>query len=918
MGSMTGRSAMAIIAISTSVTLLSLSGLQAQGVVTSETTPATTSVVAASVLPATTTSAANPNTARPVNSSTPDASPNTPDNTRAETATTPDAQSTPATQPTEQGKEKPSSPGKAESNQPKESNQDTHPDQPAEADQPAGSEQPKEKPTEKPADSVQPGEQPTAEPAKPSPSARSPFRQAANALPSFSNPKDPRLSKAVFAVGGSGRFKENILWLQWKGNAKGALIDVPGNDRGNPPSLTQHNYHDLTKRVRLVTSCTISNLHYRNNRSHVSATGPLEAWRPGNYWKDFLPKLYTISDGIITGIKNAEGAPHSTPTFNLNCTAQILTRDTENENAPYTHSVPFDIDGLVISDAESAGFGSGVQEFIDVKTTGATKWYVLDEYHVATPINRSPSTSYDGSSDSSYGQLNGDTLRILPNGKEAVRVSPGAVLFAQGVSSAEIKVQGNGFQAVGMGLVVPADLGDAPRSYGEAIAIHHPNWDNPLPKGETNLNLHPLSSMQSPKYTLGTAVNAEKEGKYSDLADADQADDGLDKFLKFDVDPGEEEGIYVKCRGDGGAVAGWIDWNLDGDFDPQEKSTEAPCQNTVFGWVARIHWTVPQDVLRVVDTENFVNISQSVLRLRIVDPAESTLGGGAPIEPTGVTLSGEVEDHGIHIYAPTLRLITEVIDPDGIANALRPATDWKVKAVATSGAVTYADNGSFAKTVRRGKLTISTESALPTPILDYTSSAWTCGQSQGAVSPPRRGYTATFNAQTNELNIPQADHVTCTIQHRPIPGELAWHKVDAQQNVLADSQWRLIGPSAPNGLQVKDCKSDSCTAGAGEFLDTDKRPGYFRVTGLKWGSYALTETHAPPGYVLDSSVRRAEVTGIPLDLGAFVNVMHRPLVIPLTGGTASIFYVVFGGGLIIAAFVGAAAIGSSGRSRSRA
>ena len=46
---------------------------------------------------------------------------------------------------------------------------------------------------------------------------------------------------------------------------------------------------------------------------------------------------------------------------------------------------------------------------------------------------------------------------------------------------------------------------------------------------------------------------------------------------------------------------------------------------------------------------------------------------------------------------------------------------------------------------------------------------------------------------------------------------------------------------------MADCTGASCPAG--DYLDQDPAAGRFRLTGLKWGTYAIRETTAPTGYV---------------------------------------------------------------------
>lgn len=178
--------------------------------------------------------------------------------------------------------------------------------------------------------------------------------------------------------------------------------------------------------------------------------------------------------------------------------------------------------------------------------------------------------------------------------------------------------------------------------------------------------------MSHSPYALGVNQTHDLEDLYSPLADKDQYDDALlpgtpgapikeDKV--WEVGPGGVKELTVRCQG--GVVAGWVDWNLDGVFDDNEKSREEATCNTQTKQ-ATLSWLIPDDVFRVVANENdpqdpvsFVPHSQTLMRLRSVAPEESAQNG-KPIKPTGVTFSGEVEDHGIQLFAARLQLINTV------------------------------------------------------------------------------------------------------------------------------------------------------------------------------------------------------------------------------------------------------------------
>jgi cysteine-rich repeat protein len=123
-----------------------------------------------------------------------------------------------------------------------------------------------------------------------------------------------------------------------------------------------------------------------------------------------------------------------------------------------------------------------------------------------------------------------------------------------------------------------------------------------------------------------------------DLAGIDD-EDAIDGVLSVRLDE-PEVSLTVPCNDNyygtivGGTVHGFIDFNLNGTFEPEERAS-APCNDpsaTTTG-SAQLTWTTP-----TWNGQGF-----SVLRLRICDSENDCSA------PTGLMISGEVEDHLIHI-----------------------------------------------------------------------------------------------------------------------------------------------------------------------------------------------------------------------------------------------------------------------------
>ena len=135
--------------------------------------------------------------------------------------------------------------------------------------------------------------------------------------------------------------------------------------------------------------------------------------------------------------------------------------------------------------------------------------------------------------------------------------------------------------------------------------------------------------------------------------------------------------------------------------------------------------------------------------------------------------------------------------------------------------------------------------------------------------------------------------LTCTYTNRRLPGELTWVKSDETGVPLTGSQWQLTS-EAMETISISDCVSEGQCAGTG---DADPKAGIFKVTGLKWGNFTLSETVSPPGYVLDSTPHSVEISADVLhkDLGQIVNKQVSVPSLPLTGGASSDAFVISGG-----------------------
>ncbi len=155
------------------------------------------------------------------------------------------------------------------------------------------------------------------------------------------------------------------------------------------------------------------------------------------------------------------------------------------------------------------------------------------------------------------------------------------------------------------------DFGDAPDSYGtsiESAGARH---------GITTLYLGSHVDPESTSYTYPLS---------DDTSDASNDDDGVNFATGLEV--GESAILSIEVTGSGGYLNGWIDWDLDGEFDNDEQVISAV---PVANGYSTYYITVPA----------WATAGDSWSRFRI--SSVQNLG------PTGGVSDGEVEDYPVTI-----------------------------------------------------------------------------------------------------------------------------------------------------------------------------------------------------------------------------------------------------------------------------
>lgn len=148
----------------------------------------------------------------------------------------------------------------------------------------------------------------------------------------------------------------------------------------------------------------------------------------------------------------------------------------------------------------------------------------------------------------------------------------------------------------------------------------------------------------------------------------------------------------------------------------------------------------------------------------------------------------------------------------------------------------------------------------------------------------------------------QARAIVCTITNKPISGSVTWSKSGPDKTRLAGSEWTITKAGVTGQTTVTDCTNLNCSKEA--YADQDSNPGAFKLISLQFGTYTLTESKAPAGFVKDTTQHvftiDASNRNIVLNSGnPFINQQATPPTLPLTGGLSTDAFIIGGAGLIV-------------------
>ena len=268
---------------------------------------------------------------------------------------------------------------------------------------------------------------------------------------------------------------------------------------------------------------------------------------------------------------------------------------------------------------------------------------------------------------------------------------------------------------------------------------------------------------------------------------------------------------------------------------------------------ATVTWTVPQDAKRSTINGNG---AATFMRLRITGAPPNGREAEDP-QPTGIAVNGEVEDHQVQVQLPNLSLAKQV-DNTAAGSLGLSAKDWTLTATPKRGKTASGAGGFDSAYLPQGQTVLSESSSSPKSA-GYKATVSCVPHPNSDIRTP----SSTVNSASKTLDLATGEWMQCTMVNTAQPGQVVWSKVDDAGNPLAGTVFTLASPALNGGQkEVTDCVvtggKATCPNGS---VDQDPRAGFFRVSGLTWGNYSITETQAPAGYHLSSTTLTKTLDG---------------------------------------------------------
>lgn len=444
---------------------------------------------------------------------------------------------------------------------------------------------------------------------------------------------------AAYATGGSSPYKDDVLWLTWGSNNMAAY------------PYGRHN-RALSVGAKSYASIDLGDGKYLCIEAEItSIDGNVNSYAPGNYNGDHLDNLYNIggtgtNNKLVSGIINRSSGTISKIT--IECRATL-------------DDMPIRIPGVVFADAESLSpteyiyaTADGEWTLVEVKKNTSQGPYDVQKENVSGTTKRTMKFLRGNDNNTMAVAF----LKFNESAYDKTGVDPDFAI------TMNVDFRGNGLTAIALGLLAPeVDGGDAPASYGNPLHLIQKlsfTSDGIASSGQIgtqttnintnsyrpgalvpNLDLSHLGSTAPDTETISLnsrdAMGDDNVGP-AGLLEEDAWPEEYKRFsFKVNYIPGNEINATIPYKSDtNGYIAGWIDFNLNGVFDPGEKyEIAAPATGNAMGSVV-LRWVIP----------GTRSPYSTYVRLRLSELPNMT--------PDQFLNTGEVEDHRIYILSPAV------------------------------------------------------------------------------------------------------------------------------------------------------------------------------------------------------------------------------------------------------------------------
>ncbi len=408
-----------------------------------------------------------------------------------------------------------------------------------------------------------------------------------------------------YANSGSGKYKDRILFMDWKDSA---LQD--GIQEGDTVEFTIPEQSCLAKGK---LTATFSNIDDPGDIARSAKPVDMKTWDGSGFYK-----LYDTAgkgEAIYT-------------------TEYMLEGNEKRINLGFTVNWRMVIDGetvkpdIFLIDAESTTDNS---EQIDALTDG-DYWSVVENA-------RSTAYVVDGLGTSEVNIKNTEH----PRPYEVEGWSP--LLLSRGMTRTQINItnynSSHGKEGVAFALLAPCDHGDAPVSYGDAGHAFKEQAISPF-KNELGLKFSPgtpyIGSIPPDSEFVLNDDNAEADDAAHDVYDASRNDDE-DGVSIPPLQQGKSVELTIPVT-EAGYLQGWIDWNGDGDFN--DTGEQIVANKSANGGDISLSVNVPNDA----------RIGQTFARFRY--------GSEQNVGATGYAKDGEVEDASVQIVEASVCRIDDL------------------------------------------------------------------------------------------------------------------------------------------------------------------------------------------------------------------------------------------------------------------